>query len=201
MDPKCAVDGCGQPCTLGHLLSCCKLSLDRFKYRHDSCLAYLVQKLVKTAPRGIKITADLNGWRVGGGTVHPDLVMTGQVPDIVIHDKTSSPHKIILLELTCPWDTAAKNAESRKTLRYERLALDLEEAGLEVLNMPLEVGARGYISPRNKGVLACISSLCKVKDYKRLVSTVGKISLLGSYKVWLARRSSEWSPGQLIRAE
>ena len=201
VDPKCAVEGCGQPCTLGHLLSCCKLSLDRFKYRHDSCLAYLVQKLVKTAPRGIKITADLNGWRVGGGTVHPDLVMTGQVPDIVIHDKTSSPHKIILLELTCPWDTAAKNAESRKTLRYERLALDLEEAGLEVLNMPLEVGARGYISPRNKGVLACISSLCKVKDYKRLVSTVGKISLLGSYKVWLARRSSEWSPGQLIRAE
>ena len=67
--------------------------------------------------------------------------------------------------------------------------------------MPLEVGARGYISPRNKGVLACISSLCKVKDYKRLVSTVGKISLLGSYKVWLARRSSVWSPGQLIRAE
>ena len=45
-------------------------------------------------------------------------------------------YKIILLKLTGPWDTAAKNAESRKTLRYERLALDLE-AGLEVLNMPM----------------------------------------------------------------
>ena len=84
VDPKCALVGCDHPCTLGHLLSCCKLSLDRFKFRHDSCLAFLVQKLVKTAPKGITITADLNGWRVAGGTVHPDLALTGQVPDIVI---------------------------------------------------------------------------------------------------------------------
>jgi hypothetical protein len=105
-----------------------------------------VQKFVKTAPRGIKITADLDGWRVAGGTVHPDLVLTGQVPDIVIDDKSSSPHKIILLELTCPWDTAAKNAESRKTLRYERLTLDLEEKGFEVLNMPLEVGSGAILA-------------------------------------------------------
>ena len=27
VDPKCAIDGCGTPCTLGHLLSCCTLSL------------------------------------------------------------------------------------------------------------------------------------------------------------------------------
>ena len=64
---------------------------------------------------------------------------------------TSSPHKIILLELTCPWNTAAKNAEVWKTQSYKRLALDLEEAGMEVLNMPLEVGARDYISPRSEG--------------------------------------------------
>ena len=84
-------------------------------------------------------------------------------------------------------DTAAKKVELRKTLRYERLTLDLEEAGMEVLNMPLQVGARGCIDPRNKGVLACISSLCQVKDYKRFVSTLGKLSLVGSFKVWLVR--------------
>ena len=60
--------------------------------------------------------------------MHPDLALTGQIPDIVIHDKRSSPHKIIMLELTCPRDMSAKNAEVRK--RYERLALDLEEAGV-----------------------------------------------------------------------
>ena len=163
-------------------------------------MAYIVNKLVQTKPDSITITADLNGWRVGGGTVHPDLAMTGQVPDIVIHDKSSKPEKIILLELTCPWDTLADKAEVRKTLRYERLALDLQEKGLNVLNMPLEVGARGFIHSRNKGVLAVISSLCKVKDYKKFVSTISKISLIGSYKVWLARRSNEWSPGKLVEA-
>ena len=80
------------------------------------------------------------------------------------------------------------------------LALDLEEKGLKMLNMPLEVGARGFFNSRNKGVLAVISSLCKIKDYKKFVSTISKISLIGSYKVWLARRSNEWSPGKLVEA-
>ena len=65
-------------------------------------------------------------------------------PDIVIHDKASIPQKMILLELTCSWDSAASfhKAEARKTDWYDRLCLDLEEAGLQAINMPLEVGTR-----------------------------------------------------------
>ena len=77
--------------------------------------------------------------------------------------------------MTCPWDTSTDKAQQRKSLRYERLALDLEEKGLKVFNMPLEVGARGFINDRNKGVLVCISSMCRVKDCKQFVSTIGKI--------------------------
>ena len=80
------------------------------------------------------------------------------------------------------------------------MGIYLQEKGLKVLNMPLEVGARGFINSRNKGVLAVISSLCKVKDYKKFISTISKISLIGSYKVLLARRSNEWSPGKLVKA-
>ena len=195
VDPKCALEGCEAQCTLGHLLSCCKFSLDRFKHRHDSCLNFIVQQLIRNKPSSIQISADLPGWRIGAGTVSPDLALTGQVPDIVIHDKSSSPHKIILLELTCPWDSEAsfRRAESR----YDWLCLDLEEAGLEVSNTPLEIRARDYINPRNMTVLASISS---VKSLKKFTRTLGKISLIGSYKVWLARRSNEWAPGQLVRA-
>ena len=202
VDPQCALEGCTAPCTLGHLLSCCTLSLDRFKHRHDSCLNYILEKLTKNKPDSIVITADLPGWRVGSGTVSSDLALTGQVPDIVIHDKSSSPQKIILLELTCPWDSSAsfRKSEDRKTDRYDRLCLDLEGAGFQVSNTPLEVGVRGYINPRNMAVLATLSSLCRVKDFKKFTRTLGKISLLGSYKVWLARRSNEWAPGSLTRA-
>ena len=50
---------------------------------------------------------------------------------------------------------------------------------------------RGYINPRNMPVLATLSSLRRVKDSKNFTGTLVKISLLGSYKVWLARRSNE----------
>ena len=132
----------------------------------------------------------------------PDLALTGQVPDIVIHDTSASPHKIYLLELTCPWDSSASflKAHDRKTDRYDRLTLDLEGAGLKAYNMPLEVGARGYINPQNMAVLASIASVCKVKNYRKLCKTVSKISLVASYKIWLARRSNDWAPGQFIKA-
>ena len=42
------LEGWGQPCILGNLLSSCKLSQEWFKHRHDSCLAFIVEKLTKT---------------------------------------------------------------------------------------------------------------------------------------------------------
>ena len=69
----------------------------------------------------------------------PALAITGQVSDIVIHDRSVSPHKIYLLELTCPWDSPASflKAHDRKTDRYNRLTLDLEEAGLKDFNLEI----------------------------------------------------------------
>ena len=161
-----------------------------------------MEQLVSNKPDTVKITADLAGWRIGGGTVDPDLVLTGQVPDIVIHDRSASPHKIYLLELTCPWDSPASflKAHDRKTDRYDRQTLDLEEAGLKAFNMPLEVGSRGYINPQNMSVLASIYAVYKVKKYKKLFKTVSKISLVASYKIWLARRSNDWAPEQFVKA-
>ena len=76
----------------------------------------------------------------GSSTVSPDLAPTGQVPDIAIVDKSTTPHKIVLLELTCPWDSSAsfRKAEPRKTDRYNRLTLDLQTAGFRAF--PVEGG-------------------------------------------------------------
>ena len=65
------------------------------------------------------VFADLNGWRVNGGTVLPDMVLTGQVPKLVIVDRSTKPVKVMLVELTVPWDAASsfKEACDRKTLR------------------------------------------------------------------------------------
>ena len=200
VDTRCSMVGCDNYCTLGHMLSACSKSLDRFKFRHDSVLTHLLATINKNKKEEVTTFADLNGWRVNGGTVPPDLVLTEQIPDLVIIDRTVTPAKVVLLELTVPWDsaTAFKAALDRKTARYERLALDLEERGFVVSNMPLEIGCRGVIDKRNSLVLETICNIVNIKAQLRLKGALGRIALLGSYRIYLARRSSEWNGGELI---
>ena len=182
------------------MLNGCKKSLDRFKMRHDSVLAYLVDRIVSCKPDSMEVYADLNGWRVNGGTVPSDLVATGQVPDIVLLDKVKKT--IMLLELTCPFDSSAssfKAALDRKTLRYCRLALDCEGLGYTAYNTPLEVGCRGVITARNHAVLAMVAGMCRIRDVKKLRRTIGKIALVASHRIYLARNSNDWSSGQLVK--
>ena len=110
------------------------------------------------------------------------------------------PAKVVLLELTVPWDSANsfKAALDRKTARYERLALDLEERGFVVSNMPLEIGCRGVIDKRNCLVLETICNLFNIKAHQKLRGALGRIALLGSYRICLARQSTEWNGGELI---
>ena len=148
----------------------------------------------------MSVYADLEGWKINGGTVPGDLVATGQVPDIVLLDRKQK--KIVLLELTCPFDSSAsifKAAFDRKTDRYERLALDLEELGFTALNMPLEIGSRGVVTARNHMVLASVASMCGIRDLKVLRRTLGKISLVASHRIYLARASREWTSGDFVR--
>ena len=148
----------------------------------------------------MEVYADLDGWRVNGGTVPSDLVATGQIPDIVLLDRTKKT--IVLLELTCPFDSSAssfKAALDRKTIRYCRLALDCEGLGYTAHNTPLEIGARGVITARNHAVLAMVASICKIRDLKKFRRTLGKIALVASHRIYLARNSSEWSSSQLVQ--
>ena len=83
----------------------CQKSLNRYRWRHDSCLTYLVRSIVASKAGTMSVYADLEGCKINGGTVPGDLVATGQVPDIVLLDR--SHKKIVLLELTCPFDSSA----------------------------------------------------------------------------------------------
>ena len=144
--------------------------------------------------------ADLPGWRENGGTVPHYLAVTEQIPDIVIVDKSSTPNKVVLLELTVPFDSAHlfEAARDRKVARYERLALEIKEKGCTVLNCPLEIGCRGVINARNRGVLATLAGMGNIKDVKNLSRTVGKIALLGSHRIWVSRNSQTFVGGKFI---
>ena len=201
VDTKCHMEGCNAISTLGHLLSSCPKSLDRYSFRHDSVLSHLLETIVQSKKEGVTCYADLNGWRTNGGTIPPDLVLTEQKPDLVIIDRSVLPAKVVLLELTVPWDSSDnfKAAYERKLTRYERLAGDLREKGFYIVNLPLEIGCRGVLNARNSVVLETLCNALKIPARQKLRGALGRIALLGSYRIWLARHSPEWSGGSLIK--
>ena len=64
------------------------------------------------------IYADLDGWKINVGTVPSDLVATGHWPDIVRLDKKN--RKIVLLELTCLFNSCALQGQKDRPLRAAR---------------------------------------------------------------------------------
>ena len=122
------------PCTLGHLLSSCKEALDRFEWRHNNIFHYLYSTLSSQRLDGVEVYADLEGLRVNGVTIPPDLAVSAQKPDLVIVKRKSKEVKLV--ELTVPWDSSNNMAAAvqRKTDRYQGLSTEIMGNGYKCDN-------------------------------------------------------------------
>ena len=108
----------------------------------------------------------------------PDIVHTTLRPDIVI--SSARAKKIILVELTVPWEDRCTQAFERKKAKYEDLVQECRQAGWNAWNYPVEVGCRGFPAP----------SLGKMFQD---VGIVGQARKLAIKKVsHAAERSSSW---------
>ena len=197
--PKCPLCSI-TPCTLGHLLNNCKEALDRFEWRHNNIVKYLQTTISARGMEGVEVYADLEGHRINGVTVPPNIAITGQKPDLVIVKRNSTPPEVALVELTVPWDSASgmEKARIRKDDRYDKLKTDIEGNGFKCHNIPLEVGARGFINTRNKGVISHICKIMNIKKVSQVLKNCSKLALLGSYVIWNARHSQDWTSGQFL---
>ena len=85
----------------------------------------------------------------------------------MILDNRKTKTEIQLVELTVPFDTVEgiERAKQRKSERYAALASDIREQGLKCHLHTLEIGTRGYISPRNRGT---INHLCKIAGDRKV---------------------------------
>ena len=99
------------------------------------------------------------------------------------------------------WDSESsfRAANERKLERYSRLAEDLREAGFTTTVMPLELGCRGVLDRSNAANLEVLLNQLGIRSFKKVRSELGKLALLGSYRIWLARQSAIWTPGPLLR--
>ena len=145
--------------------------------------------------------ADLEGCRVNGVTIAAKITITGLKHDVVLIKRSSSPQEVTLIELTVPWESSQglENARIRKDQRYEDLSDNIENLGFKCNSLQLEVGVRGFINTRNKGVLTHIAKLLKIKKIKDFMKKCSKLALLGSFIIWNARHSEDWTAGAYLQ--
>ena len=160
----------------------------------------MVNTLDENKPDNIKIFSDLPEFKINGGSIPPDIIVTNSRPDLVILDTATTPQTIYLCELTVCFEKAGnfEAAHLRKKQRYAGLKSDLEEKGFTVYNLPFEVGSRGHISLENKSILGTIHKLCKTPvKLKRFYENICKTSLLCSYAIYLSR-GDPWTTTNLL---
>ena len=73
------------------------------------------------------------------------------------------------------------------------------EAWVQCVELSTGGGLQGMINARNSGVLATLAKMCNIKDFKNPRRTIGKIALLGSYRIWVSRKSHAFVGGHFIQ--
>ena len=124
---------------------------------YDNLLHYISQVLDKTK---YEVYVDIPGHQPpNGGTVPPDVLVTGDRPDVVIIDRVKKTFNI--LELTVPYDaeTNLTNAHQRKNNNYAYFLTDVTSLAPTVT--PFEVATRGYVSSPNRDRLKLLHKFCK----------------------------------------
>ena len=125
------------------------------------------------------------------GIVSQDMALTEQKPDLVVTYESAKPTKILLVELTVPWQFFKERQQGVKDWRkiWYRLALMHATSG---------IGCRGV---RNAANLEYICNQVWIGSIKKLKGAFGRIALKGSYRIWLALNSKGLSGGELIKAQ
>ena len=118
--------------------------------------------------------------------IPPEIVASKQRPDGVIW--TEDGRRIVLVELTVPFEECMQGATKRKQLRYANLADTLRRRGWTTTVLTVEVGSRGFVGKSMNFMLKAIG--CKFpRSTRRLISERARHC---SYAIWLARGLPEW---------
>ena len=78
----------------------------------------------------------------GNSTMLEEVVVTALRPDMVLVAR--SVCKIVMVELTVPWETRMEAARERKLDRYAGLKAECEQNGWRAEVHTVEVGCRGF---------------------------------------------------------
>ena len=166
----------------------------------QQCPSYITRCLQRseTYRNGdLSIFADIENCTIGGGTVPPYVIATSQKPDIVL--VWSTEKKVILFELTVPFEPNIINAHQTKIDRYSSLVSNIADTGFDCSLIAIEIGSRGLIDTDNKKRMTSIFRQLKSSTkYSELKNKISKSVLTSSYSIYNARHEPEWNIQELI---
>ena len=110
-------------------------------------------------------------------------------PDICIFNKEEK--RIVLMELTVPFDELMTAAAHRKSTKYRDLVYNIQDAGYHVSLVTVEVGSRGVVSD---SFFTFISDWTSTKGHESssLFDSIRRKVICSSYAIWSRRNSDSW---------
>ena len=128
----------------------------------------------------------------------PDVLVTNLKPDLFLVNK--SARVVVLLELTCPWDSNIERSHSYKQEKYAPLIADLSQI-YKVFQFSVEVSVHGQISKGNRArIKSFVYRCCRHPKIATgsILKLCSKLSLLCSYSIYCARKEPSWSSPRLL---
>ena len=169
----------------------------RYTWRHNTVLRTIFDFISPSLRGGFHLFADLDGLNAGnGGTIPPDVLVTNQRPDLFLVNRQL--RKVILFELTVPWDSNVLTSHDLKVRKYASLVNDLSSR-FNVEVFCFEVSVRGQVSKINKARLKSFlfqSTGQKRPSAVKLITNVSRAALLSSFSIFSARNEATWSVGR-----
>lgn len=115
-----------------------------------------------------------------------DLAITTSRPDIFLFSKQIK--RIVLVELTVPWETNIPKDHVFKVNKYYDLTNELTKNGYVVSLYAVEVGARGIPA---KSLYNLLKDLGLTRSaVSSILERVSKAALVGSFRIWLGRENN-----------
>ena len=194
---------CGNRETLHHVLNHCPISLEqgRFTWRHNNLLRHFLEIVQSGLLKGENVLDDPQVYcdlnfsgktkESGRSTIPVSCTQTDLIPDLCV--VWSEERKLLIMELTVPFDLNIQKAHTYKCNKYASLVSDIERNNFTVTFLAIEIGSRGFISSENEGRLKKLLSLCgKPCTVKQLCRKLANLAIVSSFVIYKAKEEPTW---------
>ena len=132
---------CGERQTLIHTFNTCRVARDDrcFNTRHDAILREIATIITLYLPPTTSATSDL-------GSYNSPSILLSLTYAPTLYGGMKEHGKLVLVELTIPFETSFEGARERKMIKYEGILQRARDGGYRASLITLEVGSRGVIN-------------------------------------------------------